>query len=155
MVNKKGGKKHKRNKNDDIREKTLRLKEEGQEYAQITKCLGNCRFTVMCFDGKERMATMCGGMRKRRFVNMNDIVLVSLRDWQDAKCDIIDSYDDNLTRKLKDKGLIPDSIKLDSDGNIEEEEENDLGFVFSTEMPDSDEDEEDILEEESIDLDDI
>ena len=156
MPNKKGGKKHKRNKKqDDTYEKNLRLKEEGQEYAQITKCLGNCRFTVMCFDGKERMATMCGGMRKRRFVNMNDIVLVSLRDWQDAKCDIIDSYDDNLTRKLKDKGLIPDSIKLDSDGNMDEEEDNDLGFVFSTEMPDSNEEDDDIFEEESIDLDDI
>ena len=155
MVNKKGGKKHKRNKNEELREKTLRLKEEGQEYAQITKCLGNCRFTVMCFDGKERMATMCGGMRKRRFVNMNDIVLVSLRDWQDAKCDIIDSYDDNLTRKLKDKGLIPDSIKLDSDNKQDiDEEENDLGFVFSTDIPDSDEDS-DIFEEEGIDVDDI
>jgi translation initiation factor 1A len=155
MVNKKGGKKHKRNKNEELREKTLRLKEEGQEYAQITKCLGNCRFTVMCFDGKERMATMCGGMRKRRFVNMNDIVLVSLRDWQDAKCDIIDSYDDNLTRKLKDKGLIPDSIKLDTDNKQDiDEEDNDLGFVFSTDIPDSDEDS-DILEEECIDVDDI
>ena len=154
MVNKKGGKKHKRNKNEGLKEKTLRLKEEGQEYAQITQCLGNCRFNVMCFDGKERMATMCGGMRKRRFVNMNDIILVSLRDWQDAKCDIIDSYDDNLTRKLKDKGLIPDSIKLDSDNKQDiDEEENDLGFVFSTDMPDSDEDS-DILEED-IDVDDI
>ena len=160
MVNKKGGKKHKRNKNEELKEKTLRLKEEGQEYAQITQCLGNCRFTVMCFDGKERMATMCGGMRKRRFVNMNDIILVSLRDWQDAKCDIIDSYDDNLTRKLKDKGLIPDSIKLESDNKQDiDEEENDLGFVFSTDMPESDEDEdileEDILEEDKIDVDDI
>ena len=157
MVNKKGGKKHKRNKNEELKEKTLRLKEEGQEYAQITQCLGNCRFTVMCFDGKERMATMCGGMRKRRFVNMNDIVLVSLREWQDAKCDIIDSYDDNLTRKLKAKGLIPDSINIDSDSKQDvDEEENDLGFVFSTEMPNSDEDE-DILEEEEdkIDVDDI
>ena len=156
MVNKKGGKKHKRNKNEELKEKTLRLKEEGQEYAQITQCLGNCRFTVMCFDGKERMATMCGGMRKRRFVNMNDIVLVSLREWQDAKCDIIDSYDDNLTRKLKAKGLIPDSINIDSDSKQDvDEEENDLGFVFSTEMPDSDS-EEDILEEEDkIDVDDI
>jgi translation initiation factor 1A len=155
MVNKKGGKKHKRNKNEELKEKTLRLKEEGQEYAQIIQCLGNCRFTVMCFDGKERMATMCGGMRKRRFVNMNDIILVSLRDWQDAKCDIIDSYDDNLTRKLKDKGLIPDSIKLDSDNKQDiDEEENDLGFVFSTEMPESDS-EEDILEEDTIDVDDI
>ena len=158
MVNKKGGKKHKRNKNEELKEKTLRLKEEGQEYAQITQCLGNCRFNVMCFDGKERMATMCGGMRKRRFVNMNDIVLVSLREWQDAKCDIIDSYDDNLTRKLKAKGLIPDSINIDSDSKQDvDEEENDLGFVFSTEMPDSDEDEdeEDILEEDKIDVDDI
>ena len=157
MVNKKGGKKHKRNKNEELKEKTLRLKEEGQEYAQITQCLGNCRFNVMCFDGKERMATMCGGMRKRRFVNMNDIVLVSLREWQDAKCDIIDSYDDNLTRKLKAKGLIPDSINIDSDSKQDvDEEENDLGFVFSTEMPNSDEDE-DILEEEEdkIDVDDI
>jgi translation initiation factor 1A len=154
MVNKKGGKKHKRNKNEELKEKTLRLKEEGQEYAQITQCLGNCRFTVMCFDGKERMATMCGGMRKRRFVNMNDIVLVSLRDWQDAKCDIIDSYDDNLTRKLKSKGLIPDSINIDSDSKQDvDEEENDLGFVFSTEMPDSDEDE--VILEDDIDVDDI
>ena len=42
MVNKKGGKKHKRNKNQTLSEKTLRLKEEGQEYAQITRCKGNC-----------------------------------------------------------------------------------------------------------------
>ena len=164
MVNKKGGKKHKRNKHQEVKEKTLRLKEEDQEYAQITQCLGNCRFTVMCFDGKERMATMCGGMRKRRFVNMNDIVLVSLRTWQDSKCDIIDSYDENLTRKLKEKGLIPDSIKLDSDKQQDSgEEDNDLGFIFSTDMPDSDDDEpmddKSSSEEEydggKIDLDDI
>ena len=112
MPNTKGGKKHKRNKNQNFNDsKNLRLKEPGQEYAQITKCLGNCRFNVMCFDGKERMATMCGAMRKRKFVNQSDLVLVSLRDWQDEKCDIIDNYDENLSRKLKDKGLVPDSIK--------------------------------------------
>ena len=163
MPNTKGGKKHKRNKKqNDYVEKTLRLKEEGQEYAQITKCLGNCRFTVMCFDGKERMATMCGGMRKRRFVNQNDIVLVSLRDWQDEKCDIIDNYDDNLTKKLKSKGLVPDSIKLDLDkSNDLDLDDDNLGFVFSTDMPDSDD--EDIIkestseeeEEEKLDIDNI
>ena len=161
MPNIKGGKKHKRNKKqNDIVEKTLRLKEEGQEYAQISKCLGNCRFTVLCFDGKERMATMCGGMRKRRFVNQNDIVLVSLRDWQDEKCDIIDNYDDNLTRKMKDKGIIPDSIKLDSDKpNDSDSEDENMGFVFSTDMPDSEEDDfinsDDEDPNNKIDLDDI
>lgn len=163
MPNTKGGKKHKRNKKqNDTFEKTLRLKEEGQEYAQITKCLGNCRFNVMCFDGKERMATMCGGMRKRRFVNQNDIVLVSLRDWQDSKCDIIDNYDDNLTRKLKDKGLVPDSIKIDADNNYSSDDDDNLGFVFSTDIPNSESDEEkkdtsdeESSEEEMIDIDDI
>ena len=164
MPNTKGGKKHKRNKKqNDYVEKTLRLKEEGQEYAQITKCLGNCRFTVMCFDGKERMATMCGGMRKRRFVNQNDIVLVSLREWQDEKCDIIDNYDDNLTKKLKSKGLVPDSIKLDSDkpNDLDIDDDN-MGFVFSTDIPNSDEEEiiknsssDEESEEEKIDIDDI
>ena len=142
MPNTKGGKKHKRNKKQsDTFEKTLRLKEEGQEYAQITKCLGNCRFTVMCFDGTERMATMCGGMRNRKFVNQNDIVLVSLRDWQDSKCDIIENYDENLTRKLKEKGLVPDSIKLDVDKQYSSDDEDNMGFVISTDIPDSDEEE--------------
>ena len=39
MPNIKGGKKHKRNKKqNNFGEKTLRLKDEGQEYAQIKKC---------------------------------------------------------------------------------------------------------------------
>jgi translation initiation factor 1A len=162
MPNTKGGKKHKRNKNQSFNEKTLRLKEEGQEYAQITACLGNCRFTVMCFDGKERMATMCGGMKNRKFVNQNDIVLVSLRDWQDSKCDIIENYDENLTRKLKDKGLVPDSIKLDVDKQYSSDDDDNMGFVFSTDIPVSDDEVFDLSDEESegsgddkIDIDEI
>ena len=163
MPNKKGGKKHKRNKKqDDTYEKTLRLKEEGQEYAQVIKCLGNCRFNVLCFDGKERMATMCGTMRKRRFINQDNIVLVSLRDWQDSKCDIIDNYDENLVRKMKDKGLVPDSIKLDVDKQYSDDDDDNLGFVFSTDIPNSESDEEkkdtsdeESSEEEMIDIDDI
>lgn len=165
MPNIKGGKKHKRNKkHNDFIEKALRLKEENQEYAQITRCLGNCRFTVMCFDGKERLATMCGSMRGRKFINQNDIVLVSLREWQDEKCDIIDNYNDNHTKKLKSQGLIPDSIKLDFDkSNDLELDDDNLGFVFSTDIPDSDEEEniekssssEEESEDEKIDVNDI
>ena len=164
MPNTKGGKKHKRNKKqNDFIEKALRLKEEDQEYAQITNCLGNCRFTVMCFDGKERLATMCGSMRGRKFINQNNIVLVSLREWQDEKCDIIDNYSDNHTKKLKSKGLVPDSIKLDSDkpNDLDIDDDN-MGFVFSTDIPNSDEEEiikesssDEESEEEKIDIDDI
>ena len=165
--NKVGGKKHKRGKKDGYETKVMRYKEEGQEYAQITACKGNCRFDVLCFDGKERMAIMCGAMRNRRFVNQNDIVLVSLRDWQDNVCDIIDNYDENLTRKLKDRGLVPKSIKLDVDNHYSDDDDDNMGFIWSTDIPDSESDEEENIiktsssdEEESeedgkIDLDDI
>ena len=161
MPNTKGGKKHKRNKNQQKESKNLRLKEPGQEYAQIIKCKGNCRFDVLCFDGKERMAIMCGAMKNRKFVNLNDIVLVSLRDWQDSKCDIIDNYDENLVRKMKDKGLVPESIKLDVDKQYSDDDDDNLGFVFSTDIPNSESDEEknetsdDESSEEDIDIDDI
>ena len=162
MVNKKGGKKHKKGKkSSQFETKQLRFKEDGQEYAQIIKMKGNCRFDVKCFDGKERMATMCGTMRKRRFINQDDIVLVSLREWQDAKCDIIDNYDENLVRKMKDKGLVPDSIKLDVDKQYSDDDDDNLGFVFSTDIPNSESDEEkketsdEESSEEEIDIDEI
>ena len=161
--NTKGGKKYKRNKNQQVKSKNLRLKEVGQEYAQINKCKGNCRFDVLCFDGKERMAIMCGTMRNRKFVNVNDIVLVSLRDWQDNVCDIIDNYDENLTRKLKDKGLVPKSIKLDVDNQYSDDDDDNMGFTWSNDIPESDESDEEIIKSSSeeseddgkIDLDDI
>ena len=139
MPNIKGGKKHKRNKNQNVQPKNLRLKEEGQEYAQIVRCKGNCRFDVLCFDGKERMAIMCGAMKKRRFVNANDIVLVSLREWQDSKCDIIDKYSASDVQKLKQKNLIPKSIKLEEKNDLDDEIMDDnLGFVFDYSMPNED-----------------
>ena len=147
--NKKGGKKHKRGKKDGYETKLLRLKEDGQEYAQIKALKGNCRFDVFCFDGKDRMANLCGAMRKRKFVNLNDVVLVSLRDFQDSKCDIIDVYDDNQVHSLKDMKHIPDSIKLGEENEFTEDLD---GFEFTNDMPDSEGSDE---EEGSIDLDEI
>ena len=152
MVNKKGGKKHKKNKNKTFETKTLRFKEDGQEYAQITCTKGNCRFDVKCFDGKDRMAILCGSMRKRRFVNLRDVVLVSLRDFQDSVCDIIDNYDDNQVRELKKLKEIPDSIKLEETTMFDEDGMDD---IFDTSLP-PDELEEDLEEElDDVNLDDI
>ena len=141
MPNNKGGKKYKRNKNQVQENKNTRLKDvnQSQEYAQITKCLGNCRFEVLCFDGKKRMAIMCGKMRKRVFVNAHEIVLVSLREWQDSKCDIIDKYSASDVQKLKQKNLIPKSIKLEEKNDLDDEIMDDnLGFVFDYSMPNED-----------------
>ena len=50
-------------------------------------------------------------MRKRKFIGVRDIVLVSLRDFQDNICDIIDSYDESQARKLKEDGHLPKNFK--------------------------------------------
>ena len=146
--NKKGGKNHKRGKKDGFETKILRLKEDGQEYAQIQALKWNCRFDVICFDGKERIANLCGAMRKRKFVNQNDIVLVSLRDFQDSKCDIIDVYDDSQAQSLKDRKYIPDFIKLEEDNEFSEDLD---GIEFTNDIPMDEESE----SEGSIDLDEI
>ena len=135
--NQKGGKKHKRGKKGGYETKALRLKEDGQEYAQITSCKGNCRFDVQCFDGKDRMAILCGKMRKRVFVNMKDIVLVSLRDFQDDKCDIIEKYEDSHVHQLKSGKHIPTFINIEEDNQFCEE--IDGGIEFSMEVDISDE----------------
>ena len=169
MPNNKGGKKYKRNKNVAQENKTTRLKDENesQEYAQITKALGNCRFDVMCFDGKSRLATMCGKMRKRVFVNQGELVLVSLRDWQDSKCDIIEKYNPNDVQKFKKMKCIPDFIKLEETVIVEEETNDDnMGYTFTMDIPsDSSDDEEEFIDkkissdesesDENIDVDEI
>lgn len=146
--NQKGGKKHKRNKNFTNENKSVRIKEEGQEYAKVSKCKGNCRFDVECCDGKSRAAILCGGMRKRKFINQGDVVLVSIREWQDSVCDIIDSYDESQAKKLKQEKHIPESFKLEEDnpyGDLNDD------IDFESEMPPSSSDSSD----SEVDLDDI
>ena len=143
--NQKGGKKHKRKKNTTNEVKSLRIKEKGQEYAKVTKCKGNCRFDVECCDGINRAAILCGAMRKRKFIHQGDLVLVSLRYFQDNICDIIDSYDESQSKKLKKEKHIPDLFKLEEDNPYDNMEDN---IDFVTDMPI----EEDESSDESIDL---
>ncbi len=148
--NTKGGKKHKRNKNYSSENKSLRLKEEGQEYAKVTRCKGNCRFDVVCCDGKTRAAILCGTMRKRKFINQGQLVLVSIRDWQDDVCDIIDSYEESHAKRLKAEKEIPESFRLGEDNpyNIDDD-----GIEFDMGMPDDSDDDEvkEAVEEEFVD----
>jgi len=82
--------------------KILILKEDQETYGQVISALGNNRLMVKCFsDGKDRICTIRGSMRKKIWINKNDIVLVSLREFQDDKADIIHKYDEFDVKKLK------------------------------------------------------
>ena len=128
----KGGKKAKRGKGAPTGEKKeLIFREDGQEYGQVQRMLGNGRCDVHCCDGTKRMCHIRGKMRKKVWVNQGDIVLVSLRDFQDEKGDIIIKYQPDEARNLKTYGELPDNFKIndfggeegsDSDDNVEFDE---------------------------------
>uniref|UniRef100_A0A6C0IYB3 S1-like domain-containing protein n=1 Tax=viral metagenome TaxID=1070528 RepID=A0A6C0IYB3_9ZZZZ len=91
-----GGNKHKkfaRKRDNTGRNDIVSLKKtEEQEYGYITKILGNCRFNILCYDKKERIGHVRGKLRKRTFFEQGDFILVSLRDFQDNLCDMIQKY---------------------------------------------------------------
>lgn len=91
---------HKRKKKRPARERDLVYAEEGQLYAMVTKMLGNCRCDVRLQDGTTAVGTIRGRMRHRMWVRLNDLVLVSRRDFQDDKVDIIHAYNHSHARTI-------------------------------------------------------
>lgn len=106
---------------------------DGTVYGHVTKILGDCNFTVYCFDGVERLCHIRGSVKrgKDRKVELDGIVLVGLRDFQDNKGDIIYFYTKEQTIFLKNMKEIPSKIASSSiilsDTNEETEE---TGFDF-------------------------
>ena len=90
----------------------MTFKEEGQEYAQVLKMLGNGRLEALCFDGEKRLAHIRGKLRKKVWINQGDIILLSLRDYQDEKGDVILKYSADEARSLKAYGELPESAKI-------------------------------------------
>ena len=127
----KGGKNRRRGKNDSEDKRELIFKEDGQEYAQVLRMLGNGRLEAQCIDGVKRLCHIRGKMRKKVWVNTSDIVLLGLRDFQDEKADVILKYTAEEARSLKAYGELPDSIRVNETDTFEEErDENDDFFDF-------------------------
>lgn len=129
----KGGKNRRRGKNeneDDKRE--LVFREDGQEYAQVIKMLGNGRLEAQCFDGEKRLAHIRGKMRKKVWINQGDIILLSLRDFQDDKADVIVKYTADEARSLKAYGELPDNAKINETDTFGEED-GECNFEFGDE----------------------
>lgn len=102
------------------------------EYARVLRMLGNGRLEAYCFDGVKRLCHIRGKMRKKVWVATGDIVLVGLREYQDAKADVILKYNPDEARNLKAYKEIPDNAKINEGGVVVdgEEEEEDCAFSF-------------------------
>lgn len=92
--------------------------------------LGNGRLEAQCFDGQRRLAHIRGKMRKKVWVNQGDIILVSLRDYQDEKGDVILKYSADEARSLKAYGELPDNAKINETDTYGEDGDQSIGFEF-------------------------
>lgn len=157
----KGGKKKRRGKSDANFVVRELIEKDGpsQEYAQVIKLLGNGRLEAKCFkknfknekfvdfSSKNRICLIRGSMRKRIWIASNDLVLISLREFDDDKGDVIHKYEENEAKKLMRRGEIPNIVlnthvteeKKTNDEKIEIVKEEEIMFE------NSDSDDDDVL----------
>lgn len=82
---------------------------EHEEYAYVKKILGNCHVVVITNSGTEAIGIIRGKLRKfntRIVIEVGDIVVVSKRDYQYNKVDIVHKYNCDQVRSLIADGKI-------------------------------------------------
>ncbi|HIE13768.1 TPA: translation initiation factor eIF-1A [Candidatus Bathyarchaeota archaeon] len=73
----------------------------------VVKMLGYDRFLVKCQDGKERICRIRGKMKRRVWIRVDDVVLVSPWEFQyDTRGDIFWRYTRSQAELLRKKGLL-------------------------------------------------
>ena len=156
----KGGKKKRRGKGDTgfVSRQLILVDSDDQEYAQVIKLLGNARLEAKCFKknkttgeftSKNRICLIRGKMRKRVWINNNDMILVSLREFDDNKGDVIHKYEENETKKLMKNNHIP-NIVLNTHVTEKKEETHIVSNVVEEESitfeHESDDDDDELIE---------
>ncbi|KAI3382503.1 hypothetical protein SNEBB_010939 [Seison nebaliae] len=129
----KGGKNRRRGKNEHEKDKReLIIKEPGQEYAQVLRMLGNGRLEAYCFDKIQRLCHIRGKLRKKVWINNNDVILLGLREFQNDKADKMEEIPDNIN--VIDATTDGAQTKTTSD-------------IIFDEKPEDDVDDEDVLQQ--------
>lgn len=181
MPNRTGGKNYKKSKHSSGSfEPAFIDRQPDQMYARVIKILGSLNVLVFCNDNKTRLCHIRGSMRKKVWINIGDIVLISERDFEKdlsesgktyEKGDVVAKYDPDHMSKLR---KLPDINKKlfmqleTTDGAVLAEigkrestrlpnSEDDLGIIFDEEARKDSEEEEESVEDsdKEVDIDDI
>lgn len=106
----------------------LPLADVGQLYGQVTEVLGNKRFRVLCQDGQTRLGHLCGKIRSFQRVLLGTWVIISLREFQNDKVDIIIKLEDNEVKRLR---RMDEIVDISEDNN----ESNEVEIEWEQEVP--------------------
>ena len=131
-MGKKKSKKNKKKTQPSVK-RNLVFKTFQEEYAVITKKLGDRRMMVKMPDmGAEIMAIIPGRFRKRCWFDIGDLCLVSQREFQENKVDIVHKYTPDERRELCRLGEIPSTfVSASADVANGDENMEDDAFEFA------------------------
>jgi translation initiation factor 1A len=156
-----GGKRFKSSKQGGTGEPEYHEIDKGQMVGKVIRNLGTRQMLVYCNDDKTRICHIRGGLRKRTWIMVGDIVLMSVRELgvgmsggvgslvsggsaAAEKGDILTKYDQDVFGRLKKEPGINPRLFLSVDqitGNANYKEEEDA-FVFTDESSSDEEDSE-------------
>ena len=83
------------------------------EYAYVKKLLGNCNVSLITNSGIEAIGVIRGSLRKfntRIVIEVGDIVVVSKREYQSSKVDIVHKYNSDQVQYLINEEKISNII---------------------------------------------
>lgn len=87
----------------DSKKREMVYPDDGQEYAIVQSMLGNGRAKVVCENKSTPIGRICGSMRNHRaktIIESGDLVLISSREYDNSKVDIIHKYTNEETHFL-------------------------------------------------------
>lgn len=90
----------------DIEDLDVEPDEDTEVYGVVLDMLGASRVLVRCMDGEERTCRIPGRMKKKVWIQEDDIVIVEPWDFQDEKGDIVHRYDNKQVDILEEEELI-------------------------------------------------
>jgi len=87
-------------------------KNNKEMFAIADRLMGGSRITVVCADGKSRMARIPGRMKRKQRVRAGDLVIIKPWDIQNDKADIIFRYRRTQAVILSRRKLLPEEIDV-------------------------------------------
>ncbi|MFQ5406621.1 MAG: translation initiation factor eIF-1A [Candidatus Micrarchaeia archaeon] len=87
----------------------VRMPRENEIFGIVTELLGGSRMRVQCKDGHERLARIPGKIRRKLWIKVSDLVLVT--PWSvesNEKADIAYRYTKPQVEQLRRRGIIKD-----------------------------------------------
>ncbi|MHA1342025.1 MAG: translation initiation factor eIF-1A [Promethearchaeota archaeon] len=112
----------KSNLEDNVATRRVRLpdKEAGEMFAIVIEIYGGDRMLIKCEDGKNRIGTIRGKIRKRMWCRIGDLILCVPYDWETKvegrleKALIVWRYTSAQVNWLRNKGYLNENLDINN-----------------------------------------